>query len=110
MKETKKPWGNFKLFALNKRCTIKLLTVNPNQQLSLQSHKTRTENWYFLDKGVIQKGNRKLSVKEGDFIHIKRGEKHRVIAQKNKVRFIEIVFDKFSENDIIRFEDKYGRI
>lgn len=110
MKETKKPWGDFKLFALNKKCTIKLLTLKPNQELSLQSHKTRRENWYFLEKAIIQKGNKKFSVKEGDFIHIRKGEKHRVISQKNKVRFIEIVFEKFSENDIIRYEDKYGRI
>lgn len=110
MKEVKKPWGDFKLFALNQRCTFKLLTLNPRQELSLQSHKTRRENWYFLDKAIVQKGNKKFHVKEGDLIQIKRGEKHRVISQKNRVRFIEFVFDKFYEKEITRYDDKYGRV
>jgi len=110
MKEVKKPWGNFKLFALNRKCTFKLLTLNPNQEISLQSHKSRRENWYFLDSAIAQVGNKKFHVKEGDFIHIKKGEKHRVISQKNRVRFLEIVFDKFSEKEITRYEDKYGRV
>lgn len=110
MKEVKKPWGDFKLFALNQKCTFKLLTLNPHQELSLQSHKSRRENWYFLDKAIVQKGNKKFSVKEGDLIHIKKGEKHRVISQKKRVRFIEFVFDKFIEGEITRYEDKYGRI
>ena len=109
MKEVKRPWGNFRQFALNKESTVKLLTINPHQKLSLQSHKKREENWYFLDKAIAQVGNKKFPVKEGDFIHVKKNEKHKIIAQKNRVRLIEIAFGKFSESDEKRFEDKYGR-
>lgn len=109
MKEVVRPWGNFKQFVLNKKCTVKILTINPKQELSLQSHKKRTENWYFLDKGIAQIGSKKIKVKEGDYIHIKKRQKHRIITQKNKVRLIEISFGEFDEHDEKRFEDKYGR-
>jgi mannose-6-phosphate isomerase-like protein (cupin superfamily) len=110
MKEVKRPWGNFKRFTLNKKCTVKLLTINPNQESSLQSHKKRTEDWYFLSNGRVQVGNKKFSVKEGDFIHIRKNEKHRIFAPKGKVKLIEISFGHFDEKDETRFSDKYGRI
>ncbi len=109
MKEVRRPWGNFRQFALNKECTVKLLTIKPDEELSLQSHKNRAEEWYFLDKAVVQLGNRRFNAREGSFIHVKKNEKHRIIAQKNKVRLIEIAFGKFSEKDEKRFEDKYKR-
>jgi mannose-6-phosphate isomerase-like protein (cupin superfamily) len=109
MKEVRRPWGNFRQFALNKACTVKLLTLNPHQELSLQSHKNRTEDWYFLDKAIVQVGSKKFTVKEGNFIHVKKNEKHRIIAQNHKARIIEIAFGKFSESDEKRFDDKYGR-
>ncbi len=109
MKEVKRPWGNFKRFTLNEKCTVKLLTINAGQSLSLQSHRYRAENWYFLGSAIAQVGSKKLHVKEGDFIHVKKNEKHRIIAQKNKVQLIEISFGKFDEKDETRFEDKYRR-
>ena len=109
MKKVVRPWGNFKQFALDQECTVKLLTLKPHGELSLQSHKKRVENWYFLDKAMVQVGNRKFSVKEGSFIHIGKNEKHRIISKKNKVRLIEVAFGKFDEKDETRFEDKYGR-
>jgi mannose-6-phosphate isomerase len=110
MKEVKRPWGNFKQFILNKKCTVKLLTLNPKESLSLQSHKKREENWYFLDNGLVQLGNKKMHVKEGDFIHIRKNEKHRIIAQNKKVRLIEVATGTFRENDEKRYSDEYGRV
>lgn len=110
MKEVRRPWGNFKRFALNEKCTVKLLTINPNQESSLQSHKKRTEDWYFLSTGKVIVGNKKFSVKKGDFVHIKKNEKHRIIATGKKVQLIEISFGTFDEHDEKRFSDKYGRI
>jgi len=109
MKVVKRPWGDFKQFVLNKKCTVKLLTLKSKQELSLQSHKKRVENWYFLNSALAQVGNKKFKVKEGDFIHIKRNEKHRVIAQGNDAKFLEISFGEFEENDETRYEDEYGR-
>lgn len=110
MKEVRRPWGNFKQFALNKKCTVKLLTLNSGQETSLQSHKKRTEEWYFLGSGKAQVGNKKWSVKEGDFVSIRKNEKHRIIATNKKLQLIEISFGNFDEHDEKRFEDEYGRI
>jgi len=45
-----RPWGSFTLFALNEKCTVKILKVK--EQLSLQSHKNREEFWHVIDGKV----------------------------------------------------------
>lgn len=109
MKEVKKPWGSFKQFVLNKKCTVKLLIINPHQELSLQLHKKREENWYFLTPGVVQLGNKKFKVKKDELITVRKNMLHRAMAGKNKLEFLEISIGGFNENDEIRLEDKYGR-
>ncbi len=109
MKEVKRPWGLFKQFVVNEECTVKVIVVNPNEELSLQLHKNRDEFWYFFDDAIVQLDDKKIPVKSDDFLEIKKGVKHRVISDKKKVRFMEISKGNFDENDEIRFEDKYGR-
>jgi|SRR3989338_5008956 len=109
MKEVKRPWGNFKEFAKNKKCTVKILIINPHEELSLQKHKKRSETWYFLTPGIVQLKNRKLNIKKGSLIKINKNQPHRIIALKNPVQILEISFGNFSEKDEIRIEDKYGR-
>ncbi|MEK6918288.1 MAG: phosphomannose isomerase type II C-terminal cupin domain [Nanoarchaeota archaeon] len=109
MKKVIRPWGNFKGFAKNKKCTIKILEVKPGQEFSLQYHNKREENWYFLESGFAVVGNRKFKVKEGDFVKVPRKTKHRIIAGPKRVRVLEVSYGDFDENDIIRLEDKYGR-
>ncbi|MFA5174017.1 MAG: cupin domain-containing protein [Candidatus Pacearchaeota archaeon] len=109
MKTIKRPWGDFKQFILNKKCTVKILEVNPNQKLSLQMHKKRTENWYFLTSGTVQIKNKKIKIKKGQLIQINPNTPHRIIADKNKVEVLEISLGIFNEKDEIRLEDKYGR-
>ena len=109
MKEVKRPWGVFKQFVLNKKCTVKLMEVKPNQELSLQKHGKREENWYFLSSGVVQLGSRKFKVNKNQLVVVKKNMLHRVIAGKHKVEFLEISLGNFSESDEIRMEDKYGR-
>ena len=109
MKNVKKPWGSFKQFVLNKKCTVKILEIKAREQLSLQKHKKRKELWYFLTQAVIQVGNKKIKVKKGSLIKIPKNKAHRIIAGKKKVSVLEISLGKFEENDEIRIEDKYGR-
>lgn len=109
MKLTKRPWGNFKEFVKNKKCTVKIIEVKPNQELSLQYHKHRAEVWYFLDSGYVVLGNKKKKVKEGDIVRVPLKKLHRVGAYKDRVRFLEIATGDFKEGDIIRIKDKYGR-
>jgi mannose-6-phosphate isomerase-like protein (cupin superfamily) len=109
MKKVVRPWGVFKQFVLNKKCTVKILEVKPRQELSLQLHNKREEMWYFLDDAIIQIGNKKKKVREGDFIDIPRKTAHRVSAGNKRVRFLEISLGKFKEGDEIRLADDYGR-
>ena len=109
MKEVKRPWGNFKQFLLNKKCTVKILNVKPNQELSLQKHKKRNEIWYFLTKGYVQIGKKKINAKKGELIQIPKNTIHRLFAKKDKVQVLEISEGYFDEKDEIKLEDKYGR-
>ena len=105
----KRPWGFFKQFVLNKKCTVKLLEIKPKQELSLQKHKKRDEIWYFLDNARVLLGKKRFSVGEGDLIKIKKNTPHRIIANRKKVRILEVSTGTFDEKDLIRLEDKYGR-
>ena len=109
MKEVKRPWGLFKQFILNKKCTVKVLEVKPKQELSLQVHKKRDEMWYFFDNASVQLGKKRISVKGGDLIKVKKKTPHRIFAGKNKVNLLEISLGTFDEKDEVRLEDKYGR-
>ena len=109
MKEVKRPWGKFKQFVLNKKCTVKVHTLKPNEMFSLQKHKKRTEVWYFFDKAVVQIGRKKRKVKLGSIVKIPKMRAHRIIAGDKQVNVLEISFGQFYEKDEIRLEDKYGR-
>ena len=111
MKEVKRPWGNFKEFVKNKKSTVKILEVKPDSMLSLQKHKHRDEMWYFLTPGFVQLGEKSKPrrVKKGDIVNIPKTKAHRLMSKKSKVVVLEVSLGKFSENDEIRIEDKYGR-
>ncbi len=109
VKVVKRPWGSFKQFVLNEKCTVKILEVKKNEELSLQKHKQRRENWYFITSGYVQIGKKTRNVKEGELVKIGKGVAHRIIAKGNDVKVLEISFGKFDEHDEIRLEDKYNR-
>ena len=110
MISVEKPWGKFTTYALNEKCTVKILEINKGGILSLQKHKKRSEKWIPLDEGVtIQTGKKKFNAKKGKEYLIPKNSLHRAGAKK-KSRILEISSGKFDEKDIIRVEDKYGRI
>jgi mannose-6-phosphate isomerase-like protein (cupin superfamily) len=109
VKIVKRPWGIFKQFALNEKCTVKILEVKPMQELSLQKHKNREENWYFITPGIVQIGKNIKKIKEGEMVKIKKNTPHRLLAGVNKVKVLEISLGKFDEHDEVRLEDKYNR-
>jgi mannose-6-phosphate isomerase-like protein (cupin superfamily) len=110
MKLVKKPWGDFKQFTLNEVSTVKILTVEPNQVLSLQKHKKRKETWYFLTDGYVQLDKTKKKIKKNTLVNIPKNTLHRLYAKDKRVEVLEISFGFFDEKDIIRIEDVYGRI
>ena len=108
----KKPWGKFIQYTHNEKTTVKIIEVRPSGILSLQSHKKRKEFWAILEGNpVVTVGSMKMKLKKGDEVEIAKGKKHRIENHsKSLVRFLEISFGSFDENDIKRYEDKYGRI
>lgn len=106
----KRPWGSFQQFCENETCTVKIITVNAGEELSLQYHRQRNEFWKILSgqpKLVI--GEKSVHGKEGDEFFIPKRTKHRISAGKETVKVLEIAFGKFDENDIVRLEDRYKR-
>ncbi|WP_455370111.1 phosphomannose isomerase type II C-terminal cupin domain [[Eubacterium] cellulosolvens] len=105
-----RPWGRFKQYACNEKCSVKIITVNPNQMLSSQAHKKRDELMVILDDELkVELDDQTLLPKPGDEIVIKRNTKHRVSSSGKQARILEVSFGFFDENDIERFEDIYGR-
>ena len=109
-KKEERPWGNFERFTLNEPSTVKIITVNPNQSLSLQQHEHRDEQWKILaGSGTVTVGDVQTEVQPGEEFFVARGTRHRVAGGPDGLTFLEIALGQFDENDITRFEDNYGR-
>jgi mannose-6-phosphate isomerase len=107
----KRPWGYMEQFAFNEKCTVKILHVKPGKQNSLQSHKNRSEFWKVLEGPVkVVVGSKVVRGKKGDEFFIKKGQKHRLGGFNKQGSVLEISFGNFSESDIKRFEDDFGRV
>jgi mannose-6-phosphate isomerase-like protein (cupin superfamily) len=108
--QEERPWGNFRQFTHNTPSTVKLITVKPNEVLSLQSHTKRSEFWKVVrGGGFVEIDAKKYEVSEGDEYEIPLGARHRMGAGRGGLVMLEIALGEFDENDIIRYEDKYGR-
>lgn len=67
-----RPWGSFKQYAHNQDVTVSLMTVQPGQRLSLQSHTARAELWIVLDAGaIVQVGDDIVHPQPGDEVWIR---------------------------------------
>lgn len=106
-----RPWGNFERFTANEPSTIKILTLSAGQSLSLQSHEHRDEFWKILSgSGVVELRQERHEARTGDTYWCERGTKHLIEAGPEGLQFLEIAFGEFDENDIKRFDDRYGRV
>ena len=109
--QEERPWGNFRQFTHNILSTVKIITVNPNEILSLQSHQKRSEFWHVIaGDGIVEIGGIKKNTVVGDEHEIAVGEKHRLGAGSNGIQVLEIALGDFDESDVVHYEDKYGRI
>ncbi|MBM3802249.1 MAG: mannose-6-phosphate isomerase [Acidimicrobiia bacterium] len=109
--EEKRPWGGFRRYTHNEVSTVKIITVNPGEVLSLQYHRQRNELWVALDSGLrVTLDDRVWEPACYEEIFIPRGARHRMAGVGNRPsRWLEISFGEFDENDIVRIEDQYGR-
>ena len=109
-----KPWGFYKTNILNDFYQSKVLSVLPLQKLSLQSHEHRDEYWVVVHgQGKIIIDDKTIDAKSGSYVAIKRKQKHRVINTSNSENLIinEVqIGDYLGEDDIVRYDDAYGRL
>ena len=111
-----RPWGSYVVLVDKPTHKVKSIVVNPEQRLSLQSHKLRKEFWTIVDgTGVFTSGydadylDTQL-VTIGDTLEIPAGMLHRIQAGLTGITFIEVQLGAyFGEDDIERFEDDYER-
>ena len=109
-----RPWGYYKTTVLNDYFQAKIISVKPGGQLSLQSHDHREEHWIVVHgNGTVQLDKSIHPVGCGSTIFIPLGCKHRLTNTDEKESLIitEVqIGDYFGEDDIIRYDDVYGRV
>lgn len=108
---TKRPWGEFRQFTHNESSTVKIITVAPHEELSLQFHNKRMEFWRVLRGNPILTIDEKIiEAHEGEEFEIPVQVKHRIKGGDTVSQILEISLGDFDEDDITRLEDRYGRI
>lgn len=112
-KTVHRPWGRFSVLEDADDCKVKRLVVKPGQVLSLQLHHRRSEHWTVVS-GVakVRLGEKEFVLKPNESLYIPVETQHRLENPGTEdVHLIEVqTGDYFGEDDIIRFEDIYGRM
>jgi mannose-1-phosphate guanylyltransferase/mannose-6-phosphate isomerase len=107
-----RPWGWYDSIDAGPRFQVKRIMVRPGASLSLQMHHHRAEHWIVVQgTAEVTCGDKKLMLTENQSTYIPLGETHR-LANPGKVplEIIEVQSGAYlGEDDIVRFEDHYGR-
>ena len=111
-REVFRPWGSYDSLDGAAGFQVKRLTVLPGAVLSLQLHHRRAEHWVVVDGTArITRNDEVFDLTVGQHTFIPLGAKHRIENPgTTTLRIIEVqVGDYLGEDDIVRFEDRYGR-
>jgi mannose-1-phosphate guanylyltransferase/mannose-6-phosphate isomerase len=107
-----RPWGSYESLIEGDRFQVKRITVNPGAQLSLQMHHHRAEHWIVVHgTAEVTCEDRVFTLCEDESTYIPLGHKHR-LANRGRIplELIEVQSGSYlGEDDIVRFEDVYGR-
>jgi len=107
-----RPWGWYASVDQGPGHQVKRIHVEPGQRLSLQLHHRRAEHWVVI-RGLaeVTVGDRIERLAAGQTVFIPVGEKHRLANPGTDVlEIVEVQLgDYLGEDDIVRFEDAYGR-
>jgi mannose-1-phosphate guanylyltransferase / mannose-6-phosphate isomerase len=107
-----RPWGSYTILEEGDRFKIKRIVVNPGGKLSMQLHKHRSEHWVVVS-GVATITNNEIefTLNENQSTYISKTHKHRLENKGNDpLAIIEVQCgDYVGEDDIVRFDDSYGR-
>ncbi|NEP77039.1 MAG: mannose-1-phosphate guanylyltransferase/mannose-6-phosphate isomerase [Okeania sp. SIO3B3] len=107
-----RPWGAFEGIDTDEGFQVKRITVNPGATLSLQMHHHRAEHWIVVrGTALVTKGDEEILVSEDQSTYIPLGTVHRLNNPgKIPLELIEVQTGSYlGEDDIVRFEDVYGR-
>jgi len=107
-----RPWGWYDSVDAGPRFQVKRIMVNPGATLSLQMHHHRAEHWIVVQgTAEVTCGDRKTILTENQSTYIPLGETHRLANPgKLPLEIIEVQSGSYlGEDDIVRFEDTYGR-
>lgn len=107
-----RPWGWYDTIDKSDRFKVKRIQVNAGGSLSLQKHNHRAEHWVVVKgKAEVTVGEKVIFLSENQSIDIPLGEMHRLTNVGDiPLEIVEIqTGDYLEEDDIVRFEDKYGR-
>ncbi|GAA5000586.1 mannose-1-phosphate guanylyltransferase/mannose-6-phosphate isomerase [Acinetobacter puyangensis] len=111
-REVYRPWGKYDSIDQAERYQVKRITVKPGQKLSIQMHHHRSEHWIVVSgTAKIHKGKESFLLTENQSTYIPLGEIH-ALENPGKVplELIEVQSGSYlGEDDIVRFEDLYGR-
>lgn len=112
-KKNYKPWGWYESLIKLPNYQVKILHVNSNGKLSLQSHNQRSEHWIVIE-GIAQvkKNNETFSLLRGQSIFLDKKDKHTLWNEESvPLKLVEVqIGDYLEEDDIVRYEDVYDRV
>jgi len=111
-REVYRPWGKYDAIDNGERYQVKRITVNPGEKLSIQMHHHRAEHWIVVSgTASVTNGEKTFLVTENESTYIPIGVVH-ALENPGKVplEMIEVQSGSYlGEDDIVRFEDRYGR-
>jgi len=107
-----RPWGSYTVLEEGPGFKIKRIVVKPGSALSLQMHYHRSEHWVVVSgTAMVTNGEEQMLVRTNESTFIPAGHKHR-LENPGKLDLVMIEVQSggyLGEDDIVRFEDKYGR-
>jgi mannose-1-phosphate guanylyltransferase/mannose-6-phosphate isomerase len=111
-REVFRPWGSYDSLDQGDRFQVKRLVVHPGGVLSLQLHHHRAEHWIVVSGTArITRGEEVFELQENQSTYIPVGMRHRIENRGTvPLHIIEVQSGGYlGEDDIVRFEDQYGR-
>ena len=111
-KKVLRPWGYYEILNEGLNFKVKRISIKPQASLSLQSHKYRSEHWVVVKgSAYVSCENKTFNLQEGESTFIPINARHRLSNTTDyDIEIIEVASGSYlGEDDILRFEDEYGR-
>ncbi|RKK05137.1 mannose-1-phosphate guanylyltransferase/mannose-6-phosphate isomerase [Pseudoroseomonas wenyumeiae] len=107
-----RPWGHYEGLIQGDRFQVKKISVKPGQKLSLQKHFHRAEHWVVVNgTAIVERDAERILLRENESVYLPLGCVHRMENPGMiPLTLIEVQSGSYlGEDDIVRFEDTYGR-